>query len=81
MSLTREEAAARLGLSTREVVAVRDHEPSGATIASLSAGRPEHIVTATVARRYVPDVDDPAGEVEAEEPAALPKRAARSKSS
>jgi hypothetical protein len=77
MSLSREEAAARLGLSTREVTAVRGHEPSGGTIASLSAGRPEHLVTETVARRYVPDVDDRAAEVEAEVPEPLPKRPAR----
>jgi hypothetical protein len=67
--MSTDECARRIGLP---VQAVRTH-PLG-TVATTRRG--EFLVTETVARPYVPDVDDPAGEGEVGEPvrATEPKR-------
>lgn len=56
MTMSREDAAQRLGMSLREVTAVREH--SAGHIATLNGGRPEMLISETVVRAYVPDVDD-----------------------
>lgn len=71
MTMTRLEAAQRLGLSEREVTAVREHP--GGHVATLNGGRREVLIGETVARAYVPEVDDAEEPEPGREPAAEPE--------
>lgn len=53
--MTPDEAAGRLGLPVHEVTDVREH-PAGHVVTVVGGG--ELLVTATVVRRYLPEVDD-----------------------
>lgn len=53
--MTVEEAARRLDVPAHQVVRVREH-PAGHLVDLR--GKPTMLVTATVARAYVPEVDD-----------------------
>jgi len=75
MTMTREDAARRLGMSLREVTAVREH-PAG-HVSTLNGGRPEMLIGETAARRYIPEADDPAPEAEPETDVSVTQPAAR----
>lgn len=62
--MTFEQAAARLGTTVHRIAGIDDH-PAGSVVRLFDGS--QWLVTDTVVRRYVPDVDDPpatAGELE-----------------